>query len=81
MVRSFIAVGSNNPLGMIGNFHQFGTTSGTLNLAGYEGLISPMREMLILMRIYKDILDNNVDSNGYTALKDKQYDFDLYGIQ
>ena len=81
VVRSFIAVGSNSPLGMIGNFQQFGTGSSTLNLAGYEGLISPMREMLILMRIYKDILDNNVDSNVYTAIKDKQYDFDLYGIQ
>ena len=81
VVRSFIAVGSNNPLGMIGNFQQFGTGSSTLNLAGYDGLISPMREMLILMRIYKDILDNNVNDKVYTAIKDKQFSYDLYGIQ
>ena len=81
VVRSFIAVGSNNPLGMVGNFQQFGTGSGTLNLSGYDGLISPMREMLILMRIYKDILDNGVNDKVYTAIKDKQYSFDLYGIQ
>ena len=81
VVRSFIAVGSNSPLGMIGNFQQFGTASSTLILDGYEGLISPMREMLILMRIYKDILDNNVDDKVYTAIKGKTYSFDLYGIQ
>ena len=80
VVRSFVAVGSNSPLGMIGNFQQFGTTSGTLILDGYEGLISPMRELLVLMRIYKDILDNNISSNVYTAIKDKQYSFDLYGL-
>ena len=80
VVRSFIAVGSNSPLGMIGNFQQFGTASSTLILEGYEGLISPMRELLVLMRIYKYILDNGIESNVYDAIKDQKFDFDLYGI-
>ena len=80
VVRSFIKVGSNSPLGMIGNFQQFGTSSSTLNLEGYDGLIAPMREMLVMMRIYKYLLDNNVDANVYDALKGKTFDFDLYGI-
>ena len=80
VVRSFIPVGSNNPLGMIGNFQQFGTASSTLILDGYEGLISPMRELMVLMRIYKDILDNGVNDKVYTALKDKTFSFDLYGL-
>ena len=78
VVRSFIKVGSNNPLGMIGNFQQFGTDSGSLNLTGYSGLIAPMRELIVLMRIYKYLLDNNIDSNVYTAIKDKKFDFDMY---
>ena len=81
VVRSFIPAGSNSPLGMVGNFQEFGTTSGTLMLDGYVGLISPMRELLVLMRIYKDLLDNNVNDQVYTAIKDKTYSFDLYGIE
>ena len=82
VVRGLIkTAGNNSPLGMIGNFQQFGTASSTLILEGYNGLISPMREMLILMRIYKDLLDNNINSNVYTAIKDKTYSFDLYGIE
>ena len=82
VVRSFVkTAGNSSPLGMIGNFQQFGTDSGSLNLEGYEGLISPMRELMVLMRIYKDLLDNNVNDNVYTAIKDKTYSFDLYGIQ
>ena len=81
VVRSFIEVGNNSPLGMIGNFQQFGTNSSTLNLEGYDGLIAPMREMMVLLRIYKYMLDNNVDANVYDALKDQKFDFDLYGIQ
>jgi hypothetical protein len=80
VVRSFIAVGNNSPLGMIGNFQQFGTASSTLKLEGYEGLISPMRELMVLMRIYKYILDNNINENVYTAIKDQSFSFDLYGI-
>ena len=83
VVRSFIPAGSNKPLGMIGNFQEFGTSSGSLNLKGdngdYVGLISPMRELLVMMRIYKYLLDNNIDSNVYSAIKDKKFDFDLYG--
>ena len=79
VVRSFIKVGSNNPLGMIGNYQEFGTSSGTLNLDGYVGIISPMRELLVLMRIYKYLLDNNIDENVCTALQGKKFDFDLYG--
>ena len=78
VVRSFINNSNNNPLGMIGNFQQFGTSESTLNLEGYEGLICPMREFLILARFYKYILDNNITSNVYTALKDVKVDFDLY---
>ena len=79
VVRSFIAVGSNSPLGMIGNFQEFGADSGKLNLNGYVGYISPMRELLVMMRIYKYLLDNNIDSNVYSAIKDRKFDFDLYG--
>ena len=83
VVRSFVKVGSNNPLGMIGNYQEFGTSSGTLNLqnaAGenYVGYIAPMRELLVLMRIYKYILDNNIDSGVYTKIKDKNFNFGLY---
>ncbi len=78
VTRSFISNDNNSPLGMIGNFQQFGTGSGTLNLEGYEGLICPMREFLILARFYKYILDHNINSNVYDALKDVKVDFELY---
>ena len=78
VTRSFIANANNNPLGMIGNFQEFGTGSGTLNLEGYEGLISPMREFLILARLYKYLLDNNINKDVYDALKDVKFDFELY---
>ena len=78
VVRSFITNDHNSPLGMIGNFQQFGTGSSTLNLEGYEGLISPMREFLILARFYKYMLDNNIDKNVYDALKNVKVDFELY---
>ncbi|MBO7643683.1 MAG: BACON domain-containing protein, partial [Bacteroidales bacterium] len=79
VVRSFIPAGSNNPLGMIGNYQEFGSKDGTLHLGNYSGYIAPMRELLILMRIYKYLLDNNIDSNVYTAIKNQKFDFDLYG--
>ena len=78
VVRSFIENANNSPLGMIGNFQQFGTGSSTLNLEGYDGLICPMREFLILARFYKYMLDNNIDKNVYDALKDVKVDFELY---
>ena len=79
VVRSFIKVGNNNPLGMIGNYQEFGTSSGTLNLDGYVGYISPMRELLILMRIYKYLLDNGIDDKVVTGLNGVKFDVDLYG--
>ena len=79
-VRAFIKTsGNTSPLGYIGNFQQFGTTSSYLILDGYSGQICSMRELLILARLYKSLLDNNVTSNVYTYLKDKKFDFDLYG--
>lgn len=79
VVRSFIQNEHNNPLGMIGNFQQFGTSSSTLILEGYEGLISPMREFLIMCRVYKYLLDNDINDNVYDAIKDVKFGFDLYG--
>ncbi|MBQ0093285.1 MAG: BACON domain-containing protein [Bacteroidales bacterium] len=78
VTRSFIKNNFNDPLGMIGNFQQFGTSASTLNVEGYEGLISPMREFLIMARIYKYLLDNNINKNVYTAIKDVKFDVDLY---
>ena len=37
-----------------------------------------MRELLVMARIYKYLLDNNVEDNVYDALKDVQVAFDLY---
>lgn len=82
VVRGLIKTGGNpNPLNAIGNFQQFGTSSSTLILEGYEGLICPMRELLVLMRIYNYLLNNNIDTNVYTAIKDQKFDFDLYNQQ
>lgn len=80
VVRSFIKTpGNSKPLNAIGNFQIFGTSpSSTLVLEGYEGQICPMRELLILARMYKSLLDNNIESNVYTYLKDKAFSFDLY---
>ena len=78
VTRSFIENDNNSPLGMIGNYQQFGTGSGTLNLDGYEGLICPMREFLIMARIYKYILDHNITKDVYDAIKDVKVDFELY---
>ncbi len=80
LARSFVVNGWNSkPLGNIGNFQQFGTdTASTIVLDGYVGLISPVRELYILARVYKYILDNNIMENVYTALKDQQFDFDMY---
>lgn len=78
VVRSFVKNAGNNPLGKIGNYQEFGTASNTLILDGYEGQICPMRELLILARIYKSLLDNHVEDKVYTFLKDRKFDFDLF---
>lgn len=80
VVRSFITNSGNTPLGVVGNFQQFGSGTSYLNLGSYSGQISPMRELLILMRIYKYLLDNNINENIYTAIKDLTFDFELYNI-
>lgn len=82
VVRGLVKTeGNASPLGKIGNFQEFGTGSSTLNLEGYEGLICPMRELLVVARIYKHLLDNNVDSNVYDAIKDVKFDYSLYYIK
>lgn len=68
-------------LGMIGNFQQFGETESLIKEDGYLGLISPMHEFIVLARVYKYILDNNINSNVYDALKDVQFSFDCYNQQ
>ena len=78
VVRSFIKTDCNSPLGNIGNFQEFGESSSTLNLPGYKGYISPMREFLVLARFYKYLLDNNITEKVYTAVSNQKFDFDLY---
>lgn len=79
IVRGLIKTAGNaSPLGAIGNYQEFGTTSGTLILDGYVGYIAPMRELLIVARIYDYMLKNGVDANVYDALKDQKFAFDLY---
>ncbi len=72
----------SSQLGAIGNFQQFGTSKeSTLYYEGYIGLICPMREFLICARIFKYILDNDITSNVYDAIKDQKFSFDLYGSE
>ncbi len=72
----------SSQLGAIGNFQQFGTSKeSTLVYDGYLGLICPMREFLITARIFKYILDNDITSNVYDAIKDQKFSFDLYGSE
>ena len=79
VVRGLVkTAGNTSPLGKIGNFQEFGTSSSQLNLEGYSGLICPMRELLVVARLYKHLLDNNVDANVYDAIKDKKFDYALY---
>lgn len=79
IVRAFIpTAGNSSPLGKIGNYQEFGTSSSQLNLDGYAGLISPIRELLIVARIYDYLLENKIDSNVYDAIKNQKFDFDLY---
>ncbi len=80
VVRGLVGIpGAFSALGAIGNYQQFGSTDDTLMLEGYEGLIAPMRELVVLMRIYKYLLDNNIDKNVYSAIKDVKFDYDMYG--
>ena len=60
--------------GRIGNYQDMGASG----LEGYSGLMCPMQSLLILCRIYKYLLDNNITENVYDAIKDKTWDPDLY---
>ncbi len=78
--RAFIDLGwHNGALGYIGNYQEFGTNkSSQIVEEGYEGYISSMRELVVLARVYKYLLDNDINENIYTALQDKTFDFDMY---
>lgn len=79
VVRGLVTTAGNaSPLNKVGNFQEFGTKSSQLILDGYAGYICPMRELLIVARIYKYLLDNNIDSNVYDAIKDVKFDYSLY---
>ncbi len=79
LVRGLVGIpGVFDALGNIGNFQVFGTDDSTLMLDGYAGYIAPMRELIVMMRVYKYLLDNNIDSNVYTAIKDVKFDYDMY---
>ena len=79
VVRGLVTTAGNaSPLNKVGNFQEFGTKTTQLILDGYAGYICPMRELLIVARIYKYLLDNNIDSNVYDAIKDVKFDYSLY---
>ena len=66
----------------IGNFQTFGDNpANNLVLSPYTGNISAMRTFLIAIRFYKYLLDNNISSDVYTAMKDVDLDYDLYGVE
>ncbi len=68
-------------LAHIGNFINFDTDpEKSLVMTPYYGNISPMRSFLILCRFYKHLLDNNITTNVYDAVKDLHLDYDLYGV-
>lgn len=72
----------SSQLEKIGNFQQFGTSKeSTLVYDGYIGVICPMRELLIAARIFKYILDNDINENVYDAIKDVKFSYDLYGSE
>lgn len=71
----------SSQLKKIGNFQCFGDNpeSSILN-PPYQGEISAMRTFLIAIRFYKYLLDNNITENVYSATKDVELNYDLYGI-
>ena len=72
----------SSQLEKIGNFQQFGTSKeSTLVYDGYIGVICPMRELLIAARIFKYILDNDINDKVYDAIKDVKFSYDLYGSE
>lgn len=72
----------SSQLEKIGNFQQFGISKeSTLVYDGYIGVICPMRELLIAARIFKYILDNDINDKVYDAIKDVKFSYDLYGSE
>ncbi|MBR4133410.1 MAG: hypothetical protein IKU04_02680 [Bacteroidales bacterium] len=63
--------------GRIGNYLDMASSG----LDGYKGEICPMQSLLILLRIYKYLLDNNITENVYDAIKDKTWDPELWGAE
>ena len=69
-------------LGHIGNYQTFGDNpNNSLVMEPYLGNMSAMRMFLISIRFYKYLLDNNITSNVYDAVKDVNFDYDLYGVE
>ena len=66
----------------LGNFQTFNPDDeSVLHYGTYKGNISAMRMFLISVRFYKYIVDNNITTNVYTAMKDVKLDYDLYGTK
>ena len=61
--------------GRIGNFQDMGSFGLE---GGYKGQICPMQCLLIMARFYKYVLDNNITTNVYDAVKDQTFDYTLY---
>ena len=69
-------------LGKIGNYQIYGTDPDQCLIEeGYSGFICSMRMWLIAARFYKYLLDNNITENVYDAVKDVEFDTDLYGVE
>ena len=62
--------------GRINNFQQLGDYKFA---GGQSGMMCAMRMYLIMIRFYKHLLDNNIESNVYEAVQGMNIDFDLYG--
>lgn len=58
----------------------YGPNEGDLYYNGYEGYVCSMRQLLVLLRIYKYLLDNDINENVFSAIRDVMFDYDLYGI-
>ena len=52
----------------------------TVTSGGMNGLMSPMRMLLIMARMYKYMLDTPVKTTTWTNMNGKSFDTDLYGF-
>ncbi|MBO4263728.1 MAG: hypothetical protein J5871_03500 [Bacteroidales bacterium] len=62
------------------NFRSSDEVTGVAGYGGMTGYISAMRMMLVMARIYKYILDNQITANTWTALSGQTFSADLYGF-